>query len=552
MKVFLKIIFLSLFPIFLFAQKGKEDLGDKEYIIVKDYKPVLGESYKISDLPEGDTASATPPVMDYNIRSKKLTSDYEAATIKAVKIKDEQLAKLYRTYIKLGMGNYTTYSGDLYVNALRSKKGAVGLALNHFSGNPGLDDVGYAGFSKSHGGVYGKYFLENSTFSGDLDYDRDVVHYYGYDTGDTIINKDDIKQRFNKFGILLNYGSNYLSKDRLNYSASFGFSSISDLYDVSENDLLIAGKAWKRVDNYLLNADLSFNYFSKTLADGEKLSLNNNLNRSIVTFVPSITFDKEKYILVLGLNLGVEKNRDSDVRLFPKIDLTLPIAENILYTFVGVNGNIVKNNYQTITKENPFVTSAVEPANTINKLELKGGINGNFSSMMSFVAMVKYTTIDQMQLYVNDSVYFNKFNVMYIDGKELNLHAELSYKKSENFTATFRFDQYGYSMSQNEKAWHRPNTVMALLANYNFYDKLILNASIFAHGKYYVRLEDSLGYVSEKVNGYMDLNLGLEYRYSKILSLFFNANNLGFSRYYEWYNYPSERFNILGGIKYSF
>ena len=551
MKIFFSLIILASLPLLLFAQQEKENLGDKEYIIIKDYKPVLGESFKISDSPEGDTSSATPPEMEYNIRSKKITSEYELSTIKAVKIKDEQLTKLYRTYLKLGIGNYTTYTGDLYVNALRSKKGVAGIALNHFSGNPGLKDVGPAGFSQSHGGVYGKYFLDNNTFSGNIDYNRDVVHYYGYNL-DTIISRNDLKQRFNKFGMQLALGSNNLSHDHLDYSGAFGFTTISDLYEVSENDFLISGKLGKKVNEYYVNGDISFNYFNKSLAKNELIQLDNDLSRSIVTFIPTVSFDKDKVKLVLGLNVGIEKNLGSDIHLFPKIDMSLPIAENILYAFVGVNGNIIKNSYQTIAEENPFVTSAIVPYNSINKLELKAGLNGNFSSLFSFMAMVKYTTIDRMLLYINDSVYFNKFNTLYVNGKVLNLHAEVSYNASEKLTATLRYDQYGYSMDQNEKAWHKPNSEMALNFKYNFWDKLIFNASIYASGKYYVRIQDNPGYVSQKINGYLDANLGIEYRYSKILSLYIDFNNLGFARQYRWYNYPSEKLNILGGIKYSF
>jgi hypothetical protein len=552
MKDIFKILPLLLFPVLLLAQDDKGNLGDKEYIIVKDYKPVLGESLKISDSPEGDTSSVNPPAMNYDFRDKKLTSDYELSTIKAVKIKDEQLAKLYRSYIKLGLGNYTTYAGDLYINALRSKKGALGFALNHFSGNPSLSDVGYSGFSHSHGGVYGKYFLENKTFSGNIDYNRDVVHYYGYNSSDTIIEKEDLKQRFNTFGMQLALASNYLNKDHVDYEARFGFSTLSDLYEVTENDFLLAGKVGKMFDQFYFNTDLSFNYFKKSLAKNESLILENDLKRSIVGIAPTLAFNKEKVKLLLGINFEVEKNLGSKIHLFPKIDISLPIAENILYVFGGVNGRLIKNSYQTIVKENPYVTAAVVPENSVNKVELKAGLNGNFSSTISFMAMVKYSTIDRMQLYVNDSLYFNKFNVIYDDGKVLNLHAELSYKASEKFNATLRFDQYGYDLDQNIEAWHKPNTEMALNLKYNFWDKIFINAAIYAHGKYYARINGVNGYSSEKVDGYMDLNLGLEYHYSKILSLFVDLNNLGFARYDLWYKYPSERFNILGGIKYSF
>lgn len=549
MKKIVTIILLCL-PSFIFGQE-KKDLGDDEYIVVKAYEPVLIESFKISDTPEGDTSTTTPPLMEYNIRPKKADAEFETSVIKAVNIKDEQLAKLYRSYIKLGLGNYTTYSGDLYVNALRSKKGALGLALNHFSGNPGLSNAGPADFSKNHGGVYGKYFFDNSTFSGNADYNRDVVHYYGYDT-DTVIKKDDLKQRFNKFGVNLGLASNYLSNDHLDYAGGFGFSTISDFYEVSESDLLLSGKAGKMIDEYYLSLGASFNYFKKSLAKGELINLNNDLSRSIVTFTPTLLYTRDKLNLVLGLNFGVDKNLGTKVHLFPKIDLKVPIAENMLYVFAGVNGGIVKNSFQTIVDDNPFVTSSILLFNTINKLELKAGFNGNFSSLFSFMTSVKYTTVDRMLLYVNDATNFNKFNVIYIDGKVLNLHAELSYNSSENFGATLRFDQYSYSMDLNEKAWQRPNTEMALDLKYNLWDKFIVNAAIYARGKYDVRIQESLGFRAESVKGYMDANLGLEYRYSKILSLFVNVNNLGFSRYYQWYKYPSERLNALGGLTFSF
>ncbi len=553
MKIFFKIVFLFSMPIFLFAQTGeKENLGDKNILIVKGYKPVLGESYKISESPEGDTESSNPPAMQYGIRSRKVNNDYEAGVIKAVKIKDESVDKLYRSYVKLGIGNYTTYKGDLFYNALRSKKGSLGLALNHHSGNPGLKDAGPAGFSMNHGGVFGKYFLENKTFTGEVNYDRNTVHYYGYDTNDTIINKDLLKQRFNKFGVLLGFGSNYLNRSHLDYNANFGFSSISDLYGVSESEIIVKGAIGKIISDYYVNTDISFDYFKKTLADNEQLALYNGLSRNIIIIEPSLKFNKDKVRLILGLSAGIEKNLSTDVHLFPKIDISVPFVENVFYAFAGVNGKIVKNNYHTITEENPFITPSLIPLNTIHKLELKAGLNGNFSSLFSFTAMVKYTTVDRMQLFINDAVNFNKFNVLYVDGKVLNLHAELSYNKSKKFSASLRFDQYNYSMNLNEKAWHKPNAEVVLSGNYNIWDKLLINASLYVSGKYDVRFQQSLGYTSEKVDGFMDVNLGIEYRYSKILSFFVNANNLGFARYYRWYNYPSERFNVLGGISYSF
>ena len=54
------------------------------------------------------------------------------------------------------------------------------------------------------------------------------------------------------------------------------------------------------------------------------------------------------------------------------------------------------------------------------------------------------------------------------------------------------------------------------------------------------------------MKGYTDINLGVEYRYTKVLSGFVNISNLTGSRYYRWYNYPNYRFQIMGGVSYSF
>lgn len=550
-KYFLLIVLL---PLFLSAQEPKENLGDKEYIIIKDYKPVLAESYKISDTPEGDTTTADNVTMNYTIRSKKAETDYETATIKAVKIKDEPLPKLYRSYIVLGIGNYSTYNGELYVNSLRSRKGALNFNLKHFSSDPGLDDAGPAGFSNNSAGINGRYFLDHATFTGDFNYDRNVLHYYGYNTNDTIIDKSNIKQRFNRFGVRLGMASNYANKDHLDYSGVFGFKTVSDIYGVSENNFRVEGNVGKQVDTKYIYGGLSFDFWKKSNADYELLTNFSNLSRDIVSFAPGLRFDQDKVKLDLGLTISLEKNLDNSVHLFPRVNLTLPIAENILYAFAGVNGGIVKQNYNSVTQENPFVTSSILIyKNTVNKLEMKAGLKGNFSSTVNFLAQVKYTNVGSMLLYEADRINFNKFNSLFLDGKVFNLHAELGYKSTEKVSATLRFDQYSYSMSFNEKAWQRPNTEVALNLNYSLQEKLLLKASIYGRGSFFVRdTQPNGGYIAQKVKGFMDGNLGIEYRYSKILSIYVNLNNLGFTRYYYWYQYPTERLNAIGGLTYAF
>ena len=548
--------FIIPFSFFHSYSTNAQDLGDKEYVIVKDYKPVLAESYKISDSPEPDTSTSTAPILNYKIIPKKIETNYEAGVIKAVKLKDEPIAKLYRSLVKSGIGNYSTTYGELFVNSVRSKTGSLGLHVKHFAGSPTLTNVGKAAFSENTASVYGKYFLENSTFAGDASYSRNVVHYYGYNVNDSLlhlINPDETKQRFNHFSMNLGLQSNHLRKGDLDYDAQFRFHSMSDLYDVTENDFTFGITGGKKVDGKYFSLPLSFDFFKKSMASFEKLTLHSNLSRYIITAEPQVSIDDEKFHLLFGLGLGLEKNLATVAHLFPKAELSIPIAEHVLTAYAGINGAIEKNNFKTITDENPFVISSVVPFNTIHKLTIHGGLKGNFSNTITFNAAVIYDQVDDMQFFYNDSLYQGKFNVLSDDADVFQLHAEISYMKNEKINISLHVDQFSYSPDFQLQAWHKPNSIVSLIAKYNIQDRIFANVSLFAHGNQYAR--DTTGNVfttAKKIDGYVDANLGLEYRYTKVLSLYLHLNNLGFSRYYQWNQYPSEKFNLLAGLTYAF
>ena len=112
-----------------------------------------------------------------------------------------------------------------------------------------------------------------------------------------------------------------------------------------------------------------------------------------------------------------------------------------------------------------------------------------------------------------------------------------------------------WSLTDNEKAWHRPGSTFGAEASYDIQKKIIVKAGFTTYGKQYARLPEpdrADGYLTKTMKGYTDINLGVEYRYTKVLSGFVNISNLTGSRYYRWYNYPGYRFQIMGGVSYSF
>jgi hypothetical protein len=159
-----------------------------------------------------------------------------------------------------------------------------------------------------------------------------------------------------------------------------------------------------------------------------------------------------------------------------------------------------------------------------------------------------------MALFVNDTLFLlqNKFTTIYDDVDVTDIKAEFAYQKTEKIKLLFRADYLQYSAIHELKAWHKPEMDVMFSLFYNIENKIITKVDIFAFDKEYARVFDNGKIEAKKLNGIIDANLSVEWRYTKVLSAFVNFNNLGSSKYYRWNNYPSRRFNVLFGVSYAF
>ncbi len=554
-KMHKKGTFVLSFFIFIFfcGNVMAQERIEKEVRVVKSYRPVVSDAFKINELPDLTDTLTIKSDVNYSIPPREISMPYEIGQIKAARMLGEPLSELYKNYVRVGMGNYVKPMISLRHNTLRSREYMWGTYLKHESsmGKVKLDDDtrSYAGYHDSRINVYGKKIWNNVAGKADIDFNNNTRHFYGFDPQDTILTKDNIRddhgQNFLDFSTTLHLHSLTIDTNKFNYSLDGGFLYLQDAYKHSESKLAFKGS---------LDKNIGANTFG-VLTGYSKYIRSDTTDYSHFSARPFIERKNEDWHVTAGVNITVfTTGNNTKTYFYPAGQITFNILDHFIDPYIGVDGGIVTNDYYCVTRENPFVTPGILVRPTEHQLHLYGGIKGNFSSKISYNFSMHYSVINNMYFYVNDysDSIGNRFNVIYdkADVELTRYHGEITYQAADNVSFYFRGDLYNYTLVELEKPWHKPSHKVTLAGRYNIQDKILLNAEIIGIGKTFAMPEQANQSPIE-LEGTTDVNLDIEYRYSKVLSGFFEINNMFAKRYFPYHLYPTQQFNVMLGIYYT-
>ncbi len=547
------IIFICTLLAFNKAAISQTKLNDN-VIVVKPYDPTVGDAYKINLLPEINDTSGVKNIFNYKVYPKQLPVDFQVLPIQPAKMVGEPISKLYSTYLKAGYGNYNTLLGEGGINMLRSKDYSGGFYIKHHSSITKLklanDFKSPASYSDNNIKLFGKKFFENSTLCGDASYVRNALHYYGYDTAftDTVIEKKQIFQHYNTITGNASLLTNYKDSTHINYDVKLKYEYFEDHYKSYQNLFDLRADINSFYKSELIGGTIGLSWINKN-------SVMDTLNNALITLNPWVRLSGNNWKINCGLVMNVDAYSDSTFyHFYPNVNLQYNVIENFLIPFVGIDGGMIQNHFSKMTIENPYTRPGLQMKNTNNKINIFAGFKGNFSKKISFLVKGTYGTYDNMYFFVNvnDSLAIgNYFNVVYDKVELLHFNGEISYKNSEKLNIFLKGNYYKYTLKTLDKPWHKPEWDVTLTTRYNLRNKIIVALDVFCLGDRYApnfRAQDS----PFKLKNTIDANIGIEYRYSKVLSAFLNLNNITASKKYYWNFYPTQGFNILGGLTYSF
>ena len=554
-----------LIPFALLAQT------EGEYVIQGIYNPTLIDAQKIDLRPEGiDTILPTLPVT-YSLLPTRAEIPPRVDSLTAAKLNVEKaLGQLYKGYVKAGFGLYSTPLGELYYDQGRNRKNGFGVHLKHLSSNGGLDDVGPSNYSNNSVDAFYRGIIQKNEASGRLIYDRRRISYYGYPSNDSIENsiqnapeatKDRLKQFYNDLGFAARVRSINEDSSKLAHDVALEAYSYSNNSRSRETNIraTISAGLQEKTEYYhatlLIDNNAYRGYPSPDSADFRQ-------NGTLIGLMPSVRTVGRKYFVRAGVGLYLDALGETTFHFFPQAYAHYALFDNILVPYVGLDGERRRNSFRSLTRENPWLNPAPRLRNTSELFDLYGGLRGSFANNLGFDVRASFSSFDNMALFVNtpNPPFGDRMTAVYDEVEVTNFSGELTYSRSTDLRLSARMDVYKYTTKVQDEPWNLPPYKLTFAARYSLRDKLVLKAeALFLARRPAYRApeppsDSSIVAVSTRteLDGFLDLYVGAEYRYTKRLSLFLDMSNITASKYERWYRHPVQRGLIMLGATYSF
>ena len=541
--------------LFAHAQTGGKEgnVGNEDINIVKDYQPVLNDAFKINISPDQDTISfRSPAALTYKADPKPMNAAFNTRPIKPVRIKDDVIKKLYHGWIKAGYGLENMPLLDISYNALRSKNFDAGVRFNHLSASGKIKDYGQPASSLNKLNVFGTRYFEKFSLGAALGYRRDLVHYYGYKSPPDLYSKSETRRAMDDINGNVSLASINKSKDEWTYSAGLDFYNFRDNRKNNENNVRLEARGSKLMNNAVFSMTASF--------EGGKISEDLfEYNRSIFRLKPTFTFSKDQILLTAGGNLAYEVNNGSGaMRIYPVARAEYQVINDAFKILAEASGDLERNDLRALSRENPFLDKTIALTNTNRKLTVMGGLSVKLEHDLMFIGEVSYGRYRNMPFFINyyDSLFPVTYTTYYDNVNLLRIKGALEYKQGEKVSAAVSAEYNKYDTDHLSEAIYKPAFRFGLNGHYNISDKIYLKADVTYNsdmtGIQYTATDSTVSSTKINLKGWLDFSLGIDYRYSKVLSVWVQLNNVAFAQYYRWYEYPSYRFLGLAGFTYSF
>lgn len=551
-------------------ERKKDTIDDQVVNVVRPYQPTISDAFKIKDSPKlNDSNTVKKKPVKYNIFSIPVASTFTPAKGKAANVDKAKPIKMFDNYASLGVGSYTTVLGEVYLNHAINSNENVGGYFSHHSSQGGIDNVLLDNdFAKTN--INAHYSQKLRDFSWKIDGGFDVRSYNWYGLpqnffGPAEANSIDPGYSFSGFNI----GGKLNFEDAIINDGSVRFKRFTDNRDSGENRFIAKTSFDIPIQDEMLSTSFYIDYiggsFDNTYTTEDEIRYGN----TTFGLSPSYQLKQDDLTVDLGVSfvyLNDTELSDNKFFIYPNIEASYRLVDEILIAYGGITGGLIQNSYQDFAEENPFVSPTLSIMPTDQRYNGFIGLKGKLSNNVSYNIKGNYFAEENKPLFkANDALTFatrdyqygNSFGVVYDDVTTFSVAGELNIDVNRNFTLGIKGEYFNYSTDTQLEAWNLPDITGSIFMDFQISEKWYAGASAFYVGerKDQLLLVGSLIFPDPTpitLDSYFDANAHLGYKINDQLSVFAKVNNIANQDYQRYLNFPVQGIQALGGATYQF
>ncbi len=565
-------VLLILVSQFVLAQKKDESIGTEVVNVVKPYTPTISDAFKVKETPAlEDEDNTKKEVIKYSIFSFPVASTFTPSKGRAANVDKSESEKLFKNYLTLGLGNYTTLNAELFVTEKISDTEYVGGMLRHLSSQGGIKGVALDDkfYTTSLDLTYGNQ-QKNLNWNADLGYQNQVYNWYGLpeNFSSTIIDGINPKHTFHNFYA----GTKFSLNDSFFKEGSLKYNRFWDSYGSTENRFYAKPSFEFEIADKKIKTIFIADYISGTLGRNDA---GGNLNTYGITnfgMEPSFVINKDNWSVNIGAALYYSldsKHSESKMYVYPEVTASLKVVGDYMIFYSGLTGGLEHNSYRDFTNENPFVSpnlsvSSIVPTN--KEYDVFVGLKGKLANSVNYTLKAAYTSEKNKSLFkhnefdlfgTHDNFQFgNSFSVVYDDIKTLSLFGEIKADLSKKTTFGINGTFNNFSTTNENEAWNLSTLKIVSNLTISIAKKWKVSSEVFFVGdrKEFKQIAFEPAYIQgvQTLKSYFDANLYVGYKHSERLTGFLKLNNIGNQAYQKWINYPVQGFQVILGASYKF
>jgi len=558
------------------AQKKDSEIGSEVVNVIGTYTPTISDAFKVKETPSfDDEITNNKEKIEYSIISFPVASTFTPSKTNAQEVEKQKKEKYFNNYTSIGIGNYGTFLGELYLIHNIDTNQYLGAMLKHHSSQGGIKEA-----------VLDDFFYDTSldltyitqaeqySWSADMGYKNQIYNWYGLPVkyvnfSDSTIFSINEKQTYNTFYL----GGKIAVNQSVLEQAQVYYQRFWDAQKSTENRFWIQPSFNVDIDQTQIKIDVIADYIG---TDYQKSYFGNSaLEYSRFNFgvQPSFIYQQEDLSVKIGAGLfynagKINSKSDNKFRVYPQIKASYRVVGDLMIAYAGVEGGLQQNSYADFVTENPFVSPDQILIPTDKKYDFYLGLKGKLADNMAYNLRGSYKNEKAKPFYFSlyessnsnaeGYAFGNSFYVLYDNLKTLDFFGEIKTEIAKYVSVFANANYSNYSTDSQEEAWYMPSIRFSLGTNVDITEQFSMNANIFYIGERKATFTSdvlstgSSNSVTETLKGYVDVNIGMNYKFNSRFGLFLNIYNLTDQSYEKWFNFPVQGIQILGGANYKF